>query len=494
MIDDNELKRILALAEISFESEESDKYLSTDYVVDRIEAAYDSIKDPTLHVFRNAVAFRSDPIVSKSELKKLFASSGIPISYDTIREEIGDLIGTESSLVDIDHVSHLNAGVGAEVLDDRLEEANVYASLFNGGYRNDLAKAARAIEVSLIDSDIDSDFTVKAFDSRFAVLEGRVSFQNKIASVIVPLEIEGGIKMPSVFYGKGFSEFSPSNLKAWASAEGQVSTDAESVLDHLNSKAGPIQVVAYDEEWSPAVTSIPTDLGLMPNENVESFDMPMASVISDDLKSIAGADFEDIFNESAASCGIEKVKIAKTMLATQIKLAGVSSDKIVFESEFDGGVVLGTHIRTASGKAYVKVPVEFVGRSVAIPETFAYNNRALDFSSANLKALASSGESEYKTMASPLGQMKFADLHKIVIKCAQNHDLSGAEEAMNVILDNYGEEYYRGSFQDMTALMTAADTMEQGEFDKYASSLANGGEEIAHYVGSKVNLSDFGIL
>lgn len=489
---DNELKRILALAEISLESEVEDKYLSSDYVVERIETAYDSIKDPTLHVLRNAVAYRNDPIISKTELKQLFASSGTPISYEKVREELGDLIGTDSILVAAEHGSMLNAGVGAEVLDDRIEEAGVYAALFNGGYREDLAKAARAIEVSLIDADIDSDFSVKAFDTRFAVLEGKISFQNKIASVIVPLEIQGGIKMPSVFYGNGFAEFNSSNLKAWASVEGETSADAGSVLDHLNMKAGPIEVVAYDESWSPAVTSTPIDLGLF--DNSESFNMPTMSVLSDDLKSTTDVSFQDIFNESAASCGLDKVKAAKNMLAVQIKLAGVSSDKIVFDSEFDGGVILGTHIKTASGKAYVKVPVEFIGSGVAIPETFTYGNRAAEFNTKNLKALAGSGESQYNAIASSMSHMKFADLHKIVIKCAQNHDMVGAEEAMDIILENYGEEYYKSSFQDMNSLMSVSATLEQSEFDKYASELANGGDEIAHYIGSKSNLGDFGIL
>ena len=486
---DNELKKILAMAGLEAGEAESDPTYFTEYVVERIEDAYVATRDPSLHVLRNAVAARKDVIISRAELQEIWSESGSAMNYDHVYGEIGDLLG-ESALVEIEHGSALNNGVGAEVLEYVAPDAAVYASLFNGGYRSDLVKVAGAIEAELAGLDIDSDLEVRAFDTRFAVLEGRVGFDGKVASVVIPFEIEGGAKFPSVFYGNGFAEFNESNLKAWASAGRTTGANAEMILEHLNEKAGPIVVAASDENWTPALNVIPFDLGNEPEGMSFNQEIPVEMAAGLD----AGADFEAIFREAGAVCGLEKIAMAKRVLDTQIKLAGLVNDKVTFDTEFDGGVLLGTHIKTAAGKAYVKVPMEFVGNSVAIPDTFQYGNRSIEFNAKNLKSLAMSAESEYAAFASPLNQAKFADLHRIAIKCASNGDLSGAEEAMSVILENYGEDHYRGTFQDMVSLMNVVDTMEPSEFDKYAAKLSDGGDLIAHYVGSRVNLGDIGLL
>lgn len=489
---DNELKRILALAEISLESADEPSYF-TEYVVERIEQAYDVTRDPSLHVLRNAVANRRDVLISRAELQDMWHASGNVMSYDKVRDELGDLLGTDSALVELEHTSSLNTGLGAETLEYISPKAEVYASLFNGGYRNDLNKVASAIEAELAGDDIDSNLEVKAFDSRFAIIEGKISFGNKVASVVIPFEIDGGAKFPSVFYGNGFNEFNTKNLKTWASMEGQASANAEMILDHLNEKAGPIEVVASNEDWTPTMNSIPIYLGDSPDTSIQ-FNMDIPEELAAGVADAAGSDFESIFREAAASCGLGKIALAKSMLSTQLKLAGVVTDKVTFHSEFDGGVILGTHLKTAANKAFIKVPVEFIGSSVAIPSTFQVGNRSIEFNNKNLKSLATSAESGYNAMASSLVNKKFAELHNIVIKCAANSDIVGAEEAMNVILENYGEDHYAATFQDMVSLMSASSTMEQSEFDKYASKLSDSGDEIAHYVSSRVNLGSFGLL
>jgi len=487
----NELAALMKLAEKLEKDETSDYFVS--YIVDRIDNAYAATRDPGLHMLRNAVAANADRmIMSRAELGSLWdgVQSSV-ISHDAVQSQIGDLIGG-SALQEITRTI-ADTGEAQADLDISVSAADKYAGLF-GNHSTSMRKLADAIEAEAAGEGVEAELELAAQDTRFAVFAARIRDGVRQANVLIPVEVnKGQACLPSVFYGTGFAEFNGRNLIRCANMGIETDMSAAGLLDTLNQAAGPMQSVSATEEWvgNPSSGSA-FDLGDQATRVIGDEFAP--SELSVEARQAGGENFERIFREATVKCGFDALVRARSLVSQHLAFARVKHDNIVVESEFEGGIRLGTNIKTANGGQFVIVPVEFGENGPLIPEIMQVGNTVHDFSEEALQAVAASGESDLNAMSSGLNGMSYGDLHRIVIRAAQNADLAGAEEAMAVILESHGEELYRRAFQDMADLMTKSASEDRSSFDSYADELAEKGNEIAHYVATRTNAAEFGLL
>lgn len=483
----NELSALLKIAAEAIKEDEKDYFVS--YVVDRIENAYEATHDPGLSIFRNAVLAEQDKmIISKSELSGIWSEVQNTVSnFDAVNEQIGDLIGG-SVLSELAHNKTENLG---QIPNS--EADGKFAALFDKVPSN-FGKIANAISVEIASEGLESNVEYLTNNDNFAVFTAEIEDNGRIARLLVPVEISNGPCLPSVFYGNGFAEFNGHNLRRSAALGVQADINGSALLGALNDAAGIVSVDSR-EEWTatPAVQTSVIDLGS--TETSVIGDEFYAKELSAEAARAGGEDFERLFREATVKCGRENLAIARQMLANYLKFARVSHDNIVVESEFDGGIRLGTNIKTADSKQFVIFPVEISDNGPLIPEIMQVGNRIEEFSEANLQQVAVSGEAGIAAIASNLNNLGFPQLHKLVVKAAQNSDIVAAEEIMAVILENHGEDLHRRAFQDMVDIMSKSTEIEnQSEFDRYADELAAGGSDIARYVANKSTAAEFGLL
>jgi len=479
-------------------AEESKDFFVSD-VLSRIEVAYGRTRDGSLHALHNVVASKAgNVIISRAELRDSWSRVASLGRADVVRDELGDLLGDvapNSGVVRSSETTAMNAGGAA--LDIAVDEANKYAALFGEIVATaSLRNGASSISAEIKDCGLDAKLTLAAQDSRFAVFAAELSDGKRTSTALIPTELKDGmVLLPSVFFGSAFSEFNSDNLKRWASAGGRATTTAVGLLDKLNNLAGPAVVKAAQDGWDAGIGvngGVGVDLGqrespVLPNAEVATDLTPAA-------RELAGPDFEQVLKEASLKCGQEKLASARQMLSNELRFANIRHDKIVVEGELENGVRLGTHIRSAAGKQYITIPVEFDGKNVLIPGFFQAGNRVLEFSDSSLQRLASDNSTSFSAFASDLRGCSFADLYKVVIKNAQYGNLSGAEEAMAVILEEHGSDLHKQAFNDMVSVIQKSATMERNEFDKYAEDLAAGGSETANYVSTRTDAAMFGLL
>jgi hypothetical protein len=478
--------------------EDSKDYFVSD-VLGRIESAYARTKDASLHALHNIVAaHKDDVIISRAALRGGWERVSSLGRADVVRDEIGDLLGSDAPGAGVVRSSEKTAmNAGGAALDISVDASAKYAALFGDHVATrSIQSGADAVAAEIRDLGLDAQLTLAAQDSRFAVFAAEIGNGKRTASALIPVEVKNGsVLLPSVFFGTSFAEFNGTNLSKWAASGGAASVSAVGLLDHLNNLAGPAVIEAAQAEWNAGIgvySGTPVDLGQAASPVLQNAALP--TELTAEARDIGGTDFEQIFKEATVKCGPMKLASARQMLANELRFANIRHDKIVVDSELENGLRLGTHIRTASGKQYITVPVEFDGNSVLLPGFFQAGNRVLEFSDKELQATAAAGETSFKSIASGMRTASFSDLYKVVIKNAQFGNLAGAEEAMAVILEEHGEDLHRQAFQDMVSVIQKSATMERSDFDKYADSLAEGGSETASYVTNKVNVAMFGLL
>lgn len=479
-------------------TEDTKDYFVSD-VLNRIETAYARTRDGSLHALHNIVASKSsDVIISSSDLRNSWtkvASLGRP---DVVRDEIGDLLGSDapvSGVVRSNERTAMNAGKSS--LDIAVDDAAKYAGLFGSIVATASIRAgAEGIEAEIRDYGINAKLTLAAQDSRFAVFAAELNNGKKDSTVLIPTELNNGsVLLPSVFFGSSFAEFNSDNIKKWAQSGGKATSSPVALLDKLNNLAGPAVIKAAEDSWDAGIGvngGLEIDLGQAESPVLQQ--SQHVAELSPEARELAGPDFEQVMREATLRCGHEKLASARQMLSNELRFANIRHDKIVVEGEFDNGIRLGTHIRSAAGKQYITVPVEFDGKNVLLPGFVQVGNRVLEFSDASLQKLASEGETSFSAMASDMKGHTFPELYKMVIKNAQYGNLAGAEEAMAVILEEHGEDLHRQAFKDMVSVIQKSATMERTAFDKYAEDLAAGGSETANYVSTRVDASMFGLL
>lgn len=487
----NELTQLRALAERLTGG--GDRDYAVNDVLSRIDSAYAATRDAGLHTLRNAVAAHGDGLlIRQSDLRAMWDRVASMGRSEVVREHLGDLLGDEGPANPVRRTQML--GPGGD-LDISVDSAGRYAGLWGSPGMQKFADAGlRSISAELSDYGIQPELRFAAQDDRFVVYAARVEDGGRESTFLIPAEVRSGaVLLPSVFYGNGFAEFNQSNINRWIAGGHKTASTGVALIDHLNNLAGPAvpSVDAGDWKVTPDSGSV-VDLGSALSPVLANAEVPES--LDDKARQMGGAEFERIFVEATLKCGLTAVAAAKRVVSVGLSQAGVRHGDVSVEKEIDGGLLLGTHIRSAGGTRYISVPVELNGQSALMPSIFQGGNGVHTWDECALKSFAAGDGVDFHASASNLSGRTFGELYRIAIANSNNGNLAGAEEALAVILAQYGDDHHRQTLQDMTSLITKSATASRSELNSYADKLQSSADDVAGYINTRADLRDFGLL
>ena len=278
----------------------------------------------------------------------------------------------------------------------------------------------------------------------------------------VPVEIKlGSVLMPSVFAsGDGFSELTKDNLLAHASGLKSGATKEASphkllagLMAVADTERKPVAIKTASGE--DIAISAPTlyqtvNENVLPNEFGEQF-----SSLPEPLVGLMSNDIRDSLVEAGLSYDKNAVVTAKTIIGDQIRSAGLRVERMSVESEFDGGFVVSANVIGAGGKKTIQVPVEVVSGQVLMPSVFTSGAAVEAFDVQSLRKFASASDvGVFNAAFSNKSGWAYRDLYTHAVKSAAYGNFVEAEDAMAVIAEQYGPEFHRAAFIDLSDILS----------------------------------------
>lgn len=405
------------------------------------------------------------------------------------REMLGDLLITAAP----EAVAHYNSEFtsGRRDTDDvlKLADDNMVGE-FSSLWGNELASTG-----SMVDNGrraLETEFTSFGFGSPAAEVVARsdefVMFSIQADSPIgrftayVPAEIkQNTVLMPSVFASaNGFSPLTKDNLLAYAGGlvDGTVKmASPQKIMAGLSAVADAgrpalaVKLASGDDVVvdSPSLYQTVSDYVTAPEANThQEYPKEMMGLFTNDMR--------DALVEAGLGFDKNIVITAKTIVSDQIKAAGLRVERISVESEFDGGLVVSAGVVGQAGKRTLQVPVEVISGQVLLPSVFMSGVVADAFTTEALRKFASTSDAGiFNAAFSNKSGWAYRDLYTHAIKSAAYGNFVEAEDAMAVIAEQYGPEFHRAAFRDLSDTLNAAGESEPA-VDAVERMIAEAGE------------------
>ena len=279
----------------------------------------------------------------------------------------------------------------------------------------------------------------------------------------VPVEVkQGSVLMPSVFASDGgFVELTKDNLLSYASGvqEGTVrQASPHKLLAGLAAvtASGRKDIIVRTAGGDEVAISAPT-LYQTVNDHVYADEGPTHTDFPSSLTGLVTEGLRDALVEAGLTHGKDAVVTAKTVVADHIRNAGLRVERLAVDSEFDGGMVISASIVGPAGKKTINVPVEIVGGQVLMPSVFTSGTTVDAFDVQALNRFASASDAGiFNAAFSNKSGWAYKDLYSHAIKNAAYGNFVEAEDAMAVIAEQYGPEFHRAAFTDLSDILSNA--------------------------------------
>lgn len=304
---------------------------------------------------------------------------------------------------------------------------------------------------------------VAASNDHFVIYAAEVSSKKGRVPFLIPAEIRSGaVLMPSVFVsGDTFADLTSSNISKYVSSFDQRSKLATptAVLNTLNKVANVDTVPAPSNEPDsfvqvdgPAffVSHLGMD-GVQEPLDIKAPEVPMPK----ELVGLSESVIKDTLAEAGLSYTKDVVLAAKTMVANEIKCAGLTHDRIVVESEFDGGLTLATNVAGSGGKKRIEVPVCVSdNEQVLMPSAFISGAYAGSFNEEGLCSFASQIDgADFDPFLNDKYDMSFERLHQFAMKKAMLGNFIEATDALTIINEKYGSDCHKLAHDNLMNLL-----------------------------------------
>jgi len=330
----------------------------------------------------------------------------------------------------------------------------------------------RGVEIELESLGfLNPNVEVAAKDPKFVVYAAEVDNRRGRIPFLIPAEIKlGSVLMPSIFVaGDGFKDLNQANLHSYVNDGAGVvaGVSPKAVLDTLNRltnvSSGNLDKHAnYDNGgFEDIVPEGPaffmshighTDPSL--NEISEIDDKVAQVPLPPALVGIGNSLISETLAEAGLSYSRELVLAAKQLVVNELKMANLTHDKVMIDSEFTGGVTLATNINGKGGKKRIEVPVEIVNERVLMPSSFTSGAMAGPFNEASLKSFANKIDgAEFDPFLSDKYDMNFNELHKLALRKAAYGDFIEATEILAIVSDKFGADFHKIAHDDLMSLM-----------------------------------------
>jgi len=281
----------------------------------------------------------------------------------------------------------------------------------------------------------------------------------------IPSEIsQGHVLMPSVFASdKGFSDLTKDNLLAYAMDvfEGRIKVASPNRLfaglAAVAAQSRPQAVIKTASGENIAIDA-PTLYQTVNDYESEVLDMPeRMHDLPQPLVSLLSGDIRDALVESGLSHDKNIILTAKSVVSNEMKAAGLRVERITFDSEFEGGLVVSANIVGSGGKKTIQVPIEVTAGQVLMPSVFTSGTAVESFDVQSLRRFASASDvGVFNSAFSNKSGWSYNDLYSYIIKSAAYGNFVEAEDALGVIAEVYGPDFHRAAFIDLSDVLSAA--------------------------------------
>jgi hypothetical protein len=198
---------------------------------------------------------------------------------------------------------------------------------------------------------------------------------------------------------------------------------------------------------------------------------PSFTAMPSALMGLVTNDVRDSLVESGLSFGKDTILTAKTIVRDQLDAAGLRTERLAVDSEWEGGLVISANIIGSGGKKTIQVPVEVIASQVLMPSVFMSGIVVDSFDAEPLRRFASEqAVGVFNAAFSTKSGWAYKDLYAHVIKNASFGNMIEAEDAMAVIAEEYGPELHRTAFIDLTEAL--ARNSDQSPVDEYENMIA----------------------
>lgn len=279
----------------------------------------------------------------------------------------------------------------------------------------------------------------------------------------VPIEVsQGSVLMPSVFASeKGFSQLTKDNLLVYAR---DLQSGAIKLASPQKLLAGLTAVAEASRPSLSVKTASGEDIALSSptlyqtvSDYADNTDELSHTELPTPLVGLVTAELKDALVEAGLGFDKNTIITAKTVVTDHIRSAGLRVERIAVDSEFDGGIVISAAVIGSGGKKTLQVPVEIIGGQVLMPSVFTSGTLVEAFDTASLKRFASSSDvGIFNAAFSNKSGWSYKDLYAHVIKNASYGNFVEAEDAMAVIAEQYGPEFHRAAFTDLSDILSNA--------------------------------------
>jgi hypothetical protein len=311
----------------------------------------------------------------------------------------------------------------------------------------------------------------------------------------VPVEIkQGSALMPSVFASdKGFVEMTKDNLLAYA---GDLQNGTVRLASPQKLLAGLAAVANAERKELSVKTASGDEIALASpslyqtvSEGLSAADEVTFTELPDSLTGMVTPELRDALVEAGLSYDKNVVVTAKTVVADNIRAAGLRIERLAVDSEFDSGMVISTSLIGSGGKKTIQVPVEIVSGQVLMPSVFTSGTTVESFDTQSLNRFASAADSGvFNAAFSNKSGWAYRDLYAYVIKNAAYGNFVEAEDAMAVIAEQYGPEFHRAAFTDLSDILSNAAGSNTSSVTPIEQMIAEAGER-AKNVEDRIKMS-----
>jgi len=316
---------------------------------------------------------------------------------------------------------------------------------------------------------------VVARNNNFVIYATQLDSTHGPIEVLIPSEIKlGHALMPSVFIsGAEFVNLTTDNLirHAHETAMGnRTKPNAPQVLSVLTAalqdaiEDGSLEKTASAGEFSPELNlfaSSPIYKRIDDSQSAFEVEAQYAD-LPVELEHLTEGTIREALVEAGLSFDKEVVAAVKGFIASELAGMGIQTGKITVASEFDGGLMIAANIIGRGGQKTIEMPIEVIAGQILMPSVFSSGAEVQSFNEATLKAFANDeGKGIFRTAFSDKLGWSYQELHEHALKNASRGNFIEAEEALAIINDEYGQEFHRVAFNDLTALLSLAVTEEQ---------------------------------
>lgn len=436
------LKLLKKQAETALRSLEVGKEYPSQYVLNRLDSAWDSNqKDQVIGNVRNVILKMASKqsFISQNEITGVYDRfNNISGGATNFRDSLGDLlIPGYGALPELkrSEISKTAADMSKPVsINDKTSLSDAFSVLFSFGSNDDsgtynknlVKKAERLVTLELNAMGIKPDM-VKTVTGNNHYILCNAYYKNPdftTSHISVPVQVSNGsVGIPSEMISEG-------NV---------VKLSKENVLVNLKTA----QKKQKDSDISKYAEL----------RNLESVSTPSVKIPSA-LKEEFNLSEEVILASSKFSAN--QIKLAHSVVSTEVNSWGARA-QVKFSGTNNRGLSFIVKAATSAGERSFIVPIEMRDEKVVMPSEFISNSQKYDFSPSGysqfLGGEKTASNHTFSREIDELGRLSYTQLMDVVIDGVSKKDYKSSEDALSAIGSKFGPERFKIALEDFQKLI-----------------------------------------